>query len=263
MGGCSGLDMRFLSDEEYENYWVELGGVRDAIALDLAEDGAVLLLDVACGWGLYTFHLASYHPEGRVVAVDIVPSAFSNLRRRQPGDHIPDGIDPLMADAAKLPIRDSVFDLSTSFLGMRDIHMTQGLRGVEDANGEMFRTLKRGGRIALAVTPPDLAETEDQRIAIEVEGEVFGARSLSSTFYEELFQGNGIELMGVKTYSTGGKMTAEQAQRELRDGIEIAGDIYKRDPPNFEEVWKRYGSTIERHGYGMYSNITVFVGKKH
>ena len=257
------MEMRFLSDEEYENYWVELGGVRSIIAFDLAEDGAVLLLDVACGWGLYTFHLASYHPRGRVVAVDIIPSAFSNLRRRRPGAHVPDVIDPLMADAAKLPIRDSVFDLSTSFLGMRDIHMTQSLRGVEDANGEMFRTLKRGGRIALAVTPPDLAETEDQRIAIEVEGEVFGARSLPSTFYEELFQGNGIELSGVKTYSTGGKMTAEQAQRELRDGIEIAGDIYKRYPPNFEDVWRRYGPSIKRHGYGMYSKITVFVGTKH
>jgi len=257
------LEERFLSDEEYENYWVDLGGVRGAIAFDLADDGSALILDAACGWGYYTLQLASYHQWGRVVAVDIVPSAFSNLRRRRVEVHAPDVIDPLMADAAKLPIRDSVLDLSTSFLGMRDIYMTQGLSGVEDSNREMFRTLKRGGRIALAVTPPDLAETEDQRIAIEVEGEVFGARSLPSTFYKELLQGMGIELRGVKTYSTGGKMTAEQAQRELREGIEIAGDIYKIDPPNFDEVWRRYGPSIERHGYGMYSKITVFIGMKN
>lgn len=135
--------MRFLSDEEYENYWVELGGVREAIASDL-ERGDLLLLDVACGWGLYTFHLASRHPQSKVVAVDIVPSAFSNLRGRHLDAYFPDIIDPLMADATKLPIKDGVFDLSTSFLGMRDIHMTQGPRGVEDANVEMHRTLKKG-----------------------------------------------------------------------------------------------------------------------
>lgn len=72
-----------------------------------------------------------------------------------------------------------------------------------------------------------------------------------------------LEMIGVKTYTTGRKMTAEQTKKELRDGIEIAGDIYNRDPPNFEEVWRRYGPIIERHGYGMYSKITVFVGKEH
>ena len=254
---------RFLSDEEYENYWIDLGGVRGAIASDLAKEKAVLLLDVACGWGLYTFHLASHHPQCRAVAVDIIPSEFSNMRERRAETHATDAIDPLMADATKLPLRDRVFDLSTSFLGMRDIHMTQGQKGVEDANREMFRTLKMGGRVALAVTPPDLAETEDKRIAIEVEGEVFGARSLPSTFYLELFQENGVELIGIKTYSTGVKMTAKQAKKELKDGLEIAEDIYEINAPKFEDVWKRYGPSIEEHGYGMYSKITVFLGKKN
>jgi len=113
------------------------------------------------------------------------------------------------------------------------------------------------------VTPHDLAETEDQRIAIEVEGKVFGAMSLPSTFYVELFQENSIELIGAKTYNTGFKMTADQAKRELKDGIEIVGDIYEIDPPNFEDVWRRYGPSIERHGYGMYSKITVFIGTKN
>ncbi len=257
------MGTRFLSDEEYENYWIDLGGVRGAIASDLAKEKAALLLDVACGWGLYTFHLASHHPLCRVVAVDIVPSAFSNIRKRRPTTSTPDVIDLLMADAIELPLRDRVFDLSTSFLGMRDIHMTQGLRGVEKATREMFRTLKMGGRVALAVTPPDLSESEDQRIAIEVEGEVFGARSLPSTFYQGFFQENSIELIGIKTYSTGVKMTAKQAEKELKDGLEIAEDIYAFDVPKFEDIWRRYVPSIEEHGYGMYSKITVFLGMKN
>lgn len=257
------MGTRFLSDEEYENYWIDLGGVRCAIASDLAKERAVLLLDVACGRGLYTFHLASHHPQCRAVAVDIIPSEFSNMRERRAETHTTGAIDPLIADATKLPLRDRVFDLSTSFLGMRDIHMTQGLRGVEKANREMLRTLKMGGRVALAVTPPDLTESEDQRIAIEVEGEVFGARSLPSTFYLGFFQENGIELIGIKTYSTGVKMTAKQAEKELKDGLEIIEDIYAFDAPKFKDVWRRYGPSIEEYGYGMYSKITVFLGKKN
>jgi ubiquinone/menaquinone biosynthesis C-methylase UbiE len=257
------LGTRFLSDQEYEDYWIDLGGVRGAIASDLTKEEAVLLLDVACGWGLYTFHLASHHPQCRAVAVDIIPSEFSNMRDRRAEAHTTDAIVPLMADASKLPLRDRVFDLSTSFLGMRDIHMTRGVGGVEDTNREMLRTLRKGGRIALAVTPPDLSESEDQRIAIEVEGEVFGARSLPSTFYLGFFQENCVELIGIRTYSTGVKMTAKQAEKELKDGLEIAEDIYEINAPKFEDVWRRYGPSIEEHGYGMYSKITVFLGKKN
>jgi len=91
---------------------------------------------------------------------------------------------------------------------------------------------------------------------------VFGARSPPSILYKELFRRSDIELLEVRTYSTGGKMTPEQARRELRDGLEIAREIYGSDVPAFEEVWERYGPAIERHGYGMYSKITVLIGRK-
>jgi len=138
--------MRFLSDEEYENYWVELGGVREAIASDL-ERGDLLLLDVACGWGLFTFHLASRHPQSRVVAVDIVPSAFSNLRGRRTENHAPEVTDPLMADATKLPIKDGVFDLSTSFGHARHPHDPRPERRGGRKRGDAQNTEKGAGSL--------------------------------------------------------------------------------------------------------------------
>lgn len=254
--------MRFLTDEEYERYWDELGRTREAIAVDLAQDSSALVLDIACGWGYYTFQLASTHPFGVVVAVDIIPSAINNMRRKQRELQAPANIEPMMADATWLPLRNTVFGLSTSFLGMRDIYMIMGREGVEKTIEEMIRTTRKTGHIALAVTPLDVADNEELRIAIEVEGEVFGARSLPSTFYRNLFQKYGIRLLSAESYSTGLKMTAAQTRMELKDGIKIAKDIYGMDVPDFEEVWKRYGPTIERHGYGMYSKITVFHGSK-
>lgn len=255
-------DTRFMTDDEYGVYWDELGGTREVIARDLAAGERDLVLDVACGWGYYTFHLASGNPYGTVVAVDLVPSAFVNMRRKHGDSDAPDNIEPLIADATRLPFRGSIFDLTTSFLGMRDIHMVLGKEGVRKAVEELIRTTAGVGRIALAVTPPDLADTEAQTVAIEVEGEVFGAKSLPSSFYEDVYDQNGVALKGAAPYVTGLKMTADQTKKELRDGIEIAREIYGSDAPEFEEAWERYGPAIERHGYGMYSKITVLLGAK-
>ncbi len=254
--------MRFLSDEEYKRYWDELEGLRKSIALDLAIARSALILDVACGWGYYTFQLASNNPFGIVIAVDIVPSAFTNMWRKQRAMGALGDIEPLMADATHLPLRDGSFDLATSFLGMRDIHMTLGMEGVKRAIRELIRTSRKMGCIALAVTPPDIADSEELKVAIEVEGAVFDAKSMPSTFFRELFRVEDVKLISSKSYSTGVKMTADQTRTELMDGIRIAREIYKRNVPEFDEVWRKYGPIIERHGYGMYSNITVFVGKR-
>jgi ubiquinone/menaquinone biosynthesis C-methylase UbiE len=254
--------MRFLTDEEYERYWDELGGTRGAIARELTLDDRALVLDVACGWGYYTFQLASCNPSGTVVAVDLAPSAFTNMWRKMGDLGAPDDFEPVMADATRLPLRSTIFDLTTSFLGMRDIHMILGEEGVRRAVEELIRTTAERGRVALAVTPPDMADAEAERIAIDAEGEVFGARSLYSSCYEEIFHRNGVVLFSAKSYSTGLKMTADQAKTELRDGIEIARNVYGRVVADFEAVWERYGPAIERHGYGMYSKITVLLGTK-
>ena len=254
--------MRYMTNEEYDRYWDELGETRETIARDLTRSQDALILDVACGWGYYTFQLAHSHPTGLVVAVDLVPSAFTNMERKGNDLDAPDNIAPLIADATRLPFKGGSFDHATSFLGMRDIYMTLGSKGVESTVKGLAEVTKTKGRVTLAVTPPDLSETEEERIAIEVEGEVFGARSLPSTFYRDLFSAIDVRLLDIKSYSTCLKMTAKQTKTELRDGLEICKEVYGRDVPDFEEVWQRYGPLIEEHGYGMYSLIRVLVGEK-
>jgi len=254
--------MRFLTDEEYEKYWDELGGVRGAIAEEIAEDHATCALDVGCGYGYFTLEIARRLKTGAVVAIDLIPSAFTIMEGIIGEKATPASIEPLMADAATLPIRDGTIDLAASFLGMRDIYMTTGADGVRATIEEMARATKTRGRITLGVTPPDRASHEAARIAIEVEGNVFGAVSPPSTLYTEIYASKEISMLSDDVHRTGAKLTAEQAETELRDGIPIAREIYGMAVPDFEEVWERYGPGIEEHGYGMYSEITILLGEK-
>ncbi|MGD2142586.1 MAG: class I SAM-dependent methyltransferase [Candidatus Bathyarchaeota archaeon] len=252
--------MRFLSDEEYGSYWDELCGVREAIALDLLGETPAITLDVACGWGYFTMELAK-GGTGRVVALDLVHTAFINMRRIF-SKEIAATIEPIIADASNIPCRSDIFGLTTSFLGMRDIHMTLGEEGVRETVEEMIRATRRTGRVAVCVTPPDIAASPEVDVAIEVEGEIFGAKSLPSSFYIELYSSKRMKPLRSRTYQTGVKMTAEQTKIELQDGIQIAREIYGMDVPGFIEVWNRYGTRIEDYGYAMYSDITVLIGEK-
>jgi ubiquinone/menaquinone biosynthesis C-methylase UbiE len=194
----------------------------EAIAREISRRDGSLVLDVACGYGYYTMKLSSNNPSGTVIAVDVVSSAFTNMRKllSRPGPHV--NIEPLMADSCLLPLRNDVFDIATSFLGMRDIYMTRGKRGVESTMGEMIRSSKNNGRIALTVTLPDLAMAKAVRVAIDMEREVFGTKSLPFTFYTGLLKENSVGPIEKKTYSTGLMNTAGQTKVELGEGIEIA-----------------------------------------
>jgi hypothetical protein len=105
-------------------------------------------------------------------------------------------------------------------------------------------------------------ETEDQRIAVEIEGKVFGAKSLPKKFYVDIFRDNNVVLKEIRAYYTNKKLTANQAMIELKEGIEIARNVYGKDVQDFQDVWDRYGNKIEAFGYGMYSKIIMLVGEK-
>jgi len=251
----------YLTDREYEVYWFELGGLRRAIGRDLGLSDGMKILDVGTGWGLFAIEMAKLFRKGEVVGIDITPEV-DTARKFTKRYEVADIVEILKTDATNLCFLSDSFDLAVSFLGMRDIHMTRGEKGVEKAVQEMIRVTKLGGRIALCITPPEDMETQDQRLAVEVEGEVFGAKSLPKEFFMNIFQDNHVKLTETKAYYTRKKLTAHQVRVELEEGIAIARRVYNRNVPDFEDVWREYGERIETFGYGMYSKIILLVGKK-
>ena len=51
------MSSEYLTDEEYEMYWVKLEGMRGAISRDLGLTVDMRILDVGAGWGLSLIHI--------------------------------------------------------------------------------------------------------------------------------------------------------------------------------------------------------------
>ncbi len=140
--------------------------------------------------------------------------------------------------------------------------MTRGKKGVKEAVNEMIRVVKPNGKLVLCITPIEDMETEDQRVAVTIEGKVFSAMSLPKKIYTDTFMEKNVELRETQEYHTYKRLTARQTKTELKEGIEIARNVYGKEVPMFKEVWDKYGKKIEAFRYGMYSKVIVLIAQK-
>jgi ubiquinone/menaquinone biosynthesis C-methylase UbiE len=252
----------YLTDGEYEAYWYKLEGIRERICERLGLHSGMTILDVGTGYALFAIEMAKQLKKGQIIGIDIVNDGVYKAKKLTRDRGVADVVSIVKMDAVKLALPSDLFDLATSFLGMRDIYMTRGRAGVEKAVEEMIRVVKPNGKIMLCITPPEDMETEDQKVAVELEGDVFGAKSLPKRFYTDIFDENNVTLEGVGAFFTNKKMTANQTRTEIKDGMEVARRIYGRKMPSFEEVWAEYGNRIKTSGYGMYSKIITLEAYK-
>ncbi len=106
-------------------------------AADLTSGDRVL--DVACGTGVLARRaLASVGPSGRVVGIDPAPGMLAIAMEMEPG------VEWLTGTAEALPVGNAEFDAVISQFGMMFFDRAA-------AAAEMFRVLKPGGRLAVAV----------------------------------------------------------------------------------------------------------------
>ena len=220
------------------------------------------ILDVGTGYAFFAIEVAKKLKKGEIVGIDIVNDGVSRARELVKKTGVANVVSIAKVDAVKLSFPNESFDLAMSFLGMRDIYMTRNRRGVKKAVEEMIRIVKPNGTIVLCITPLEDMETQDQKIAVKLEGEIFGAKSLPKKFYLDIFKENNVVLTETQAYFTHKKMTANQTKTEFKDGIKIARKIYGKKVPTFNDVWKKYGEKIEAYGYGMYSKIVVLKARK-
>jgi len=98
------------------------------------------VLDIACGTGVLSRHaLAAVGPTGRVVGVDHAPGMLAAAHEVEPT------IDWVLCGAEALELEDASFDCVMSQFGM------MFFQDRPKAIGEMFRVLKPGGSLAIAV----------------------------------------------------------------------------------------------------------------
>jgi ubiquinone/menaquinone biosynthesis C-methylase UbiE len=256
------MNSDYLTDEEYKTYWFRLEGIRKDISGSLGLRGGMKILDVGTGSGFFAIELAKELERGKVIGIDIVDEGIKRAEKLVRDAKVANIVSIRKMDAVELSFPNDYFDIATSFLGMRDVYMTKGKKGVKKAVEEMIRVVKPNGKIVLCITPLEDMETEDQRIAVKLEGEIFRAKSMPKKFYIDIFKEHNAVLREMRAYYTHKKMTANQAKTEIQDGIEITKKIYHRKTPLFNDVWGKYGKKIETFGYGMYSKIVMLVAHK-
>ncbi|MFQ5871880.1 MAG: class I SAM-dependent methyltransferase [Candidatus Geothermarchaeales archaeon] len=256
----------YLTDEEYDAYFFELGGVRKKLAddlLHLALRPGMRVLDVASGHGTFACEVANLIRKGEVVGIGLrvdVEDSKSYLK-----EHDSYGIVKYQEmDATQMAFSDGSFDMVVNFLGLEDINMTKGREGVRGAIGEMVRVLKPGGVLEIALNVN--GEEEEEVLSEEVTGYIgHNAYFYPPRFYVRELKRHSAEVLLEKWYYTGKKLTAGQARRELRYACEMTPVVYaeyrvKCRP--LDQVWERFGARIGEHGLAMYSDILAIFARK-
>jgi ubiquinone/menaquinone biosynthesis C-methylase UbiE len=253
---------QYVTEQEYPTYFGTLNGLREQIASDLPLKSGTTILDLACGYGFFTVALARRHPHVSIVGIDLTETNVANATVRVARHQLSDRVRIVQMDSTQMAFADGSFDLVANFLGLEDVHMTRGKTGVEQTFKEVSRVLTGGGDFCFAAMPSEEAETEAQRLEIEVFSYTCNCTWLSVAQYYEMLKRAGFSLIEKKAYRTGKRLTSQQAIEEIRFACDKAPEIYGIHTPPFEDVWAKFGPDIEKHGLGHYSRVAAFFSRK-
>lgn len=256
------MNERYLTAGEYPSFFEKLGGIRRRIAADLPLKPGMHILDLACGHGYFAVEVCRRFLDLRITAIDILETDVGRTRANAAQRGLGREVEAIRMDATAMSFPDAYFDAVVNFGGLEDIHMTRGEAGVERAFKEVARVLKPERRFCFGVMPPEEMETEAQRLEVAVFSDVCGATWLSAAAYEEMLAGAGLGPVGKMVYRTGRKLTADQAQQEIRFACKNVPKLYGVQTRSFEDVWARFGHAIEQHGLGQFSRVVMFTATK-
>ncbi|NIN01704.1 MAG: methyltransferase domain-containing protein [candidate division Zixibacteria bacterium] len=252
----------YVTNPEYETYFQKLNGLRPRIAKDLPIEPGMRILDVATGGAFFALEVARRDSTLKVTGVEITESGIRDSKKNIRREGLGDRVKVVEMDATGMNFGPEEFDTAVNFAGLEDIHMTRGRVGVEKTFHEVARVLKPNGFFCLVVMPPEEMETEAQRIEVALFSYICDATWLNAAEYERMLENAGFILVRKETYYTGKKLTAEQAQAEIRYVCKNDPKIYGITTPPFEQVWAKFGRQIEANGLGHYSKVVLMVASK-
>jgi ubiquinone/menaquinone biosynthesis C-methylase UbiE len=259
----------YLRDEEYDDWFFDLGGARDDVIRLLKAHGlgrASRVLDVAAGHGTLTLKVAQAVREGEVVALGLANDVrdYKWYRTQVPEGRFSGIVYYMEMDATHIEFEDGRFDFVVNFLGLEDIRMTTGDEGLTRALREMARATRPGGYVQVAIAV--YGDEPDEILLKEVESYVgHGAIFPPPEFLRERMRENGLEMVEELPLVPGRKLTARQAKEEIRFACERSPVIFQKHgvrTRDFEEVWGRFGPEIERVGLAHYSRILCLIARK-
>ncbi|MFW9834639.1 MAG: methyltransferase domain-containing protein [Candidatus Thorarchaeota archaeon] len=264
------MSFRYFTDREYEQAFVEFGNIRSKIAekmkqLTLLEGGTIL--DFLSGHGFLSAEMAIRFPKSRLLGIGLRNDVETWERFKNSKKHMQSvwlNFHYLLSDATRIPLKASSCNMVVNFLGLEDLNMTSGWRGVQQAFSEIERITKRDALIQISLV--EYGKTPEEVLAKEI----WSTIGLNAVFrnqedYLQLFEDIGIHPIETLKFKLRRKMTAKQAREELRFACEEAPRIFSTfniRAIKFEDLWERFGERIEADGLAYWPQIKVIILSK-
>ncbi|KXH73027.1 MAG: hypothetical protein AM326_10835 [Candidatus Thorarchaeota archaeon SMTZ-45] len=263
------MKFEYFTDEEYQEAFDQFGGIRSEIAdfVSKKHTGHVrTILDIPAGHGYHIAEFSKIYPKRRLVAVGLpsdLPS-FRGLRNANESyQQLFRNLEYLSCDATELPLENCTCDLVVNFLGLEDIRMTKGERGVITALSEMVRILGREGTLQISLV--EYGDLPEEKIADEVWKSIgLNAVFFPRDWFVEVMQEQNMVLQIEEVFFYPRKMTSRQAAEELEFACENAPrtfSVFGVSAIGFEELWDKFGERIDNHGMAYWSRIRVLLFK--
>jgi ubiquinone/menaquinone biosynthesis C-methylase UbiE len=261
------LKYDYFTDEEYEAAFDCFGGIRSEIAMFVSRIhmGQVsTILDIPAGHGYHIAEFSKIYPMSRQIGIGLPSDVSSYIELRSSNEsyqHLFRNLEYLVCDATEIPLENVSCDLVVNFLGLEDIRMTLGEKGVRTTLSEMCRVLRDEGTLQISLA--EYGDLEEERIAEEV----WKTIGLDAVFFPREWYVDELQKLGMKPESESvfmypKKMTAFQAAEELRFACDNAPKTFFNfgvTAINFEELWDRFGNRIENYGMAYWSRIRILL----
>lgn len=250
-----------LVDEskDWAYYFDDLNDVRRRIARDLGLSADLKLLDIGTGDGWFPLALREFVPRGLVATIELAVNEAENAARRarKVGDG---GTQFLSMDAYQLGFRSETFDGVGTFLAIQDI--CASTEDLGRLTAQVARVLRPGGFFLIATVTPEDAETESQKIAVElyrfIRAGYFSKRELTAAL-----EANGFTIEPFRFYYTGVNLSPASALEFVKFQCGWWVDTYSMPTVDWRAAWDKFGPRIEQVGGAeVDAKITVAFARK-
>jgi ubiquinone/menaquinone biosynthesis C-methylase UbiE len=256
----------YLTDEEYENIFFDFCSLRNKIGMKLIKYGLLEsenILDIAAGHGLLSIAIKKCGYNNNLVAIGLNNDmkSFGQLKKRNSSMK---NIQYIECFSSQLGFKNESFDCIINFLGLEDINMTSGERGVKETLLEISRIVKKEGIIEIAI------QVEGKKPSSKIFWDLWEKTGLNCIFYSpeyyvSILESAGcflIEQFSLKTYK---KLTENQARQEIKFACEEAPKIFSEygvEARPFQKVWEEFKPRIRKYGLGFWPEFNVLIFKK-
>ncbi len=240
-------------------YYQDLNHVRGRILRDvkLAPDNK--FLDIGAGDGWFAVQASRFLTNGLVAAIDLslqeaVAAAAQARAVENPNTWF------LTMDALQLAFRETAFDVIGSFMSLQDI--CSGIMDLQRLLGEIARVLRPEGLVLIATVTPEDAETESQKIGIELYSFIRACFFSKAEIIQALDAAK-FQIEDVRFYYTGVNLSPASALDFIKFECSWWQETFHLPTVNWETAWETFGERFKMlGGLEVDAKITVLLARK-